>query len=161
VFRRIIGKLLEGVRLRRIGKGEWSADFDIGAREVRAELPNQLPDARALTGAEGISAEVTRLVEIAPAAAILQEWNKLEDRVKAAAALAGLNTQLLPELLRGLVQKGAIQSSTADAILGLRNMRNLAVHAPPGQLTSARATEFVTMADAVTWNFEQNLKKAS
>jgi hypothetical protein len=35
----------------------------------------------------------------------------------------------------------------ADAILGLRNIRNLTVHAPPHRLSAAR--EFISMVEAI------------
>jgi hypothetical protein len=160
IFKRTIRGLLEGVRLRQIKKGEWSADFETAAREVRAELPGfpqrvPLPDET-----WGLDAKTAHLADADPTAAIAQEWNKLEGRVNAIAAQEGIQQQSFPEVLRALVEKGAVQSATTDAILGLRNMRNLAVHAPPDKLTAGQALEFIMMADATTWSLEQNLKKA-
>jgi len=105
--------------------------------------------------------ETEHLVEVAPAAAISQAWSQLEERVAAAAAGAGVTQKLLPEVLRALVEKGMIQPTATDAILGLRNMRNLAMHAPPKRLTSEQAREFITMAEAMMWTLEQNLRSAS
>jgi hypothetical protein len=160
LFRRTIGDLLEGVRLRRIGRGEWSADFEAAAREVRAELPSSIEQPPALAQTQRLQ-EAVRMVDLAPSVAIAEEWNKLEDYVKAIATRSGVQQQVLPEVLRALVEKGVVRSATADAILGLRNMRNLAVHAPPERLTRAQALEFITMADALTWNLEHDLKKMS
>ena len=161
MFKATINSLLGGVRLRRIKKGEWSADFEAAAREVRAEQPSPkrrvpLPDQT-----WWLEAGTMRLVDSDPAAAIAQEWNKLEDRVNVIAARVGVQQQLLPEVLRALVEKGVVQSATMDAILGLRNMRNLAVHAPAEKLTAGQALEFIMMADATAWSLEQNVKKAS
>ena len=74
--------------------------------------------------------ETENLAEIAPATAVSQVWNQVEDRVAAVAARAGITQKHLPELLRSLVEKGVIQSSVGDSVLGLHNMRNVAVHAP-------------------------------
>jgi Domain of unknown function (DUF4145) len=108
-----------------------------------------------------LNEETERLVDISPSAAIAQGWNQLEDRVAAIAAQVGLTQKLLPEVLRALVDSRMIQPTTADSILGLRNMRNLAVHAPPKRLTAEQARDFITMVDATVWALEQNLKSAS
>jgi hypothetical protein len=158
IFRRTISNLLEGVRLRRIGKGEWSADFTAAAQEVWAELPSH-PRQEAHLGE--IDAETVRLADASPAAAISDVWGKLEQRVRSSAAKAGVQQQLLPEILRGLTDKHIIRPATADGILGLRNMRNLAVHAPAERLTSTQAIEFINLAAALMWSLEQELKKTA
>jgi hypothetical protein len=160
IFRPTISGLLEGVRLRRIGKGEWSADFETAAKEVRAELPSPAQDEpeRAVSGL--LNEEMEHLVDIAPAAAISQAWNALEDRVAAIAEQAAVTQKLLPEVLRALVEKDVIQPAAADSILGLRNMRNLAVHAPPKRLTANQAREFITMVEAIDWTLGRSHKTA-
>jgi hypothetical protein len=160
IFRPTVKGLLEGTRLRRIQKGEWSADFETAAKEVRAELPGpvqNLPE----PAISGLREETQHLADIAPAAAVSQAWNQLEERVAAMAAQAGVTKRLLPEVLRTLAEKGVVQPAVSDSILGLRNMRNLAVHAPPKHLTAEKAREFVTMVDAIMWTLEQNLKNTS
>ena len=150
IFKRTINSLLEGVRLRRIGKGEWSADFETAAQEVRAELPGHTAHESAPVESGRIGEEIERLVDIAPAIAISEVWTRLEEHVRTIATRAGIRQHLLPEVLRGLAEKGMIRPATVDAILGLRNMRNLAVHASGERLTRAQAIEFITMADAIT-----------
>jgi hypothetical protein len=152
IFKRSILGLLEGMRLSRITKGNWSADFAAAAKEVRAELPTPVQNTLKPATVDQLSEE---LVDIAPAAAISQAWNQLETCVAGIAADSNVNQKLLPEVLRALVNKGVIQPSAADSILGLRNMRNLAVHAPPNRLTSEQAREFITMAEAIMWTLGQ------
>jgi hypothetical protein len=156
IFKRPICGLLEGIRLSRIKKGEWSADFAAAANEVRAELPTPVQDALKPSTTRLLSEETKLLVDVAPAAAISQTWNQLESRVADIAAGANINQKRLPELLRALVDKGVIKPSVADSILGLRNMRNLAVHAPSDRLTSDQAHEFTTMVEAIMWTLERN-----
>jgi len=129
VFKRPVGHLVEGMRLRRITKSDWSADFEAATNEVRAELPSPAKNATKPAVSGLLNKETEHLVEDAPATAISQGWSQLEDRVAAVAAQAGVTQKLLPEVLRALVEKGMIQPTVTDAILGLRNMRNLAVHA--------------------------------
>jgi len=161
LFKRPICRLLEGIRLSRITKGDWSADFAAAASEVRAELPTPVPDTLKPATTRQLSEETKLLVDIAPAAAISQTWNQLESRVAALAAGANISQKLLPEVLRSLVDKGIIKPSVADSILGLRNMRNLAVHAPSDRLTREQGREFITMVEAIMWALEQNLRSAS
>jgi hypothetical protein len=157
IFRRTISNLLEGVRLRRIGKGEWSADFSAAGQEVRAELPSGAPQ----EAPAEIDAETLHLADVSPAAAIGDVWGELEKRVRGAAVKAGIQHQLLSEIVRGLTEKHIIRPATADAILGLRNMRNLAVHAPAERLTSTQANEFINLAGALMWSLGQELKKTA
>lgn len=159
IFRARLSSLLEGVRLRRIKRGEWLADFETVAQEVRAELPAPAQTASRPHALELLDEETERLIEIAPAAAISQTWNQLEARVASAAARAGVARKLFPETIRALVDKGMVQPAVGDSILGLRTMRNLAVHAPPERLTPKQAREFITMAEAAMWSLEQNLEK--
>jgi hypothetical protein len=113
---------LEGVKLRRIKKGEWLADFETVAQEIRAELPNQAQSPMdAAVGTEvPFEEETERLADAAPAAAVSLVWNQLEGRVAAAAVRAGVTQKRLPEVLRALVDKGIIQSGVRDSVLGLR-----------------------------------------
>lgn len=160
IFRSHLSGLLEGVRLRRVKKGEWLADFETVAQEVRAELPSQgqVPG-QAGRSETSLIDENERLLDVAPAAAVSQAWNQLEDRVTAVANSAGIAQKRLPELLRTLVEKGVIKPSVSDSILGLRNMRNLAVHAPPDRLSATQAREFLTMVEAIIWTLQQDLKR--
>lgn len=160
IFKSHLRGLLEGVRLRRVQKGEWLADFETVAREVRAELPGQDQVLGQAKGSEiSLIEENERLLEIAPTTAVSQAWNQLEDRLTSVASSAGIAQKRLPELLRTLVEKGVIKPSVSDSILGLRNMRNLAVHAPPDRLSTTQAREFLTMAEAITWTLQQSLKE--
>jgi hypothetical protein len=159
VFRTHVTGLLDGMKLRHLKKGEWEADFEEVAQEVRAELP--VPTAIAhdnVQAAASLDRQGDRLIDTAPSAAISHKWNELEGRVAVAANEAGIGQRPLPDVLRALVNKEMIQPAVKDSILGLRNMRNLAVHAPGDRLTSQQAREFVTMAEAAIWSLEQNLR---
>jgi predicted transcriptional regulator len=161
IFRTRITGLLEGIKLKRVKKGDWEADFEAMAREVRAELPSPGAPATASKTSKHVPQEVERLIERAPVAAISLAWNTLEERIAEVAARAGIKQKLLAEILRALEEKGMIQPSVRDAILGLRNMRNLAVHAPLERLTLPHAREFVDMVEATSWSLEQGLKSAA
>jgi hypothetical protein len=49
-------------------------------------------------------------------------------------------------------KRGLIGESTLQAVLGLRVLRNLAVHGTDEDLDSTRALEFLTLADAVLYS---------
>ena len=158
IFRRHFSGLLEGVKLRRVQKGEWLADFETVAQEVRAELPSEgRTTGETVQTQSPLSDETKRLVELAPTAAVSQAWNQLEDRVIAVAANAGIKQSRLPEVLRAMVDKGVIKPSVSDSVLGLRNMRNLAVHAPSDRLTQSQAQEYLVMVEAIMWTLQRSL----
>lgn len=155
LFRRPVVQLVEGMRLRRISRGEWSADFEAQASEVRAELPHPSGNVAYTAAASQLEIKIHDLVEDEPTAAIVQAWRQLEDRVTVVAEQNGVREKRLPEILSALVGQSVIPPSTRHAILGLRSMRNLAVHAPPGRMTTQKAREFITMVEAIMWTLQQ------
>jgi hypothetical protein len=161
IFGRSVVGLLKGMQLRRITRGEWSADFEAAAKEVRAELPSPAQGLPRISISGQLDADTEQLVYVAPDAAISRAWNQLEKRVSDTAAQFGISQKSLPEVLRSLVEKGVVNPSVTDSILGLRNMRNLAVHAPAKQLTQEQAREFITLVEEIMWTLEQNTKKAT
>jgi hypothetical protein len=162
IFKGQLARLLDGVKLRRIKKGDWLADFETQAQEVRSDLPSFSPHlADARNPSATLPEDIERLISVAPVEAVLRTWNEIERKVIAAMSRAGVVQGRFPEVLRALVDKGFIEEATRDSILGLRNMRNLAVHAPVDRLNPTQAREFITMAEAVLWSMEDNLKKAT
>jgi len=155
IYRNSLQSLLEGVRLRQFKKGDWEANFEIGREEVRAftseKTLTNLPESPQLK-------ELESLARTSPDSAILSAWKELETEVMRLARRAGVSERSFLGTLNTLREKGMIESSTRDSILGLRNLRNLAVHAPPREMTTERAQEFATMTSAAIWSMHQNFK---
>jgi hypothetical protein len=96
----------------------------------------------------------------AAAGTILTAWHDIERLLREAAEPVS-NTVPLSKLLDDLVSKGALQPETANGVRGLQQLRNLAAHAPDEEaLPPARVANFTTMATALRWTIEHNLKQA-
>ncbi len=130
-------------------------DFEVTFRE-------ELKEARAEAEDSGIDISGTRLdendqifklVEISPAAAILEAWkrieiaarNKVADLVKDQEALE--KAQRYP--LQYLEISGSLIPSTVEAIRRLRSLRNHAAHGKELGITKTSAIEYVIMANAI------------
>lgn len=144
--------LVHGLRLKKVKRGDWEAEFDEGAAEVRAELPAKAKQAQAsAAAADSIAAELSSLVEASPTEAVLTAWKRLEAEIFSLAGREGVSNHQFMPALNELVQKQAIGPDTRNSIMGLRQLRNLAVHGPSGEVSPGRAREFLTMTDAILW----------
>lgn len=160
IFRRHFTSLFDGVRLRRIEKGEFRAEFEMVAQEILEDLPKmgKVPTAEVLP--HTVQKKIEHLVGVSPLDAILQAWNQVEGKVNAASARARLARGNFPEAVHELVAKGLLQNMTGDSILGLQKLRNLAVHGPPERIAAKEAREFIALAEAAIWSMEENLRRA-
>jgi hypothetical protein len=156
LYRKSLQSILDGVRLRQFKKGDWEANFEIGRQEVRAltfeTTHGQAPESPHLK-------EIESLARTSPDGAILSAWKEVETEVMMLADRAGIKGRSFPDILNALQARGAIETSTKDSIIGLRNLRNLAVHSPPREITTERAQEFATMANAAVWSMKQNFRR--
>lgn len=147
MVRKSIYGLLDGMRLKKLRRGDLEAIFDEAAQEFR-----QLTTSKSVTQVQarsgGLLEELKDTVEISPLEALFVAWNHVERSIQSYAQSHGVKERTLAAKLNRLVEKGVLPPSAKDALLGLSRLRNLAVHAPEGQLTSERAREFLEFADA-------------
>jgi hypothetical protein len=157
MFRRPLVGLVQGLKLKRLKRGDWQADFQEALGEAKREVA-ALP---AVADA-GVSPKLVEVDEAltGPAAvgAMVAAWNQVEAAVGDAAHEAGVTATSFPEQLRTLTAKGALAAPTVDAINGLRHLRNLAVHAPE-PIEPDKVGEFLRMANAVLFALSLNVKK--
>jgi hypothetical protein len=148
--------LVEGLRLSRVKYGDWEAQFD----EVKQGVQQNISAAAPQFVAPALPAHVASHDETSssPTAAILSAWNDLEATVATLASKAGI-TGSLSTMLQELVKRGLVQQGTVDSVEGLRQMRNLAVHAPGGEAPQGRVKEFVTLVEAIRWTLQQEASK--
>lgn len=57
-------------------------------------------------------------------------------------------------MLNELGERNALARPAIKAVSALRQLRNLAVHGSPGEISTARAREFLTMPEAVLLNID-------
>lgn len=79
-------------------------------------------------------------------ARIEQELRRIADGLEPAKALQRMGAHQLAVVAH---QRGRISDQTLNAVSGLSVLRNLAAHGQAGDLDTARALEFVHLADAV------------
>jgi hypothetical protein len=157
MFRRPLASLVHGLKLKRLKRGDWEADFEGALGEAKREVAALLPVVDASATPKLIEAEE---VPSGPAAvgAMVTAWNEIEAAITEAAREAGVTSVRFPEQVRALADKGALAVPTVDAINGLRQLRNLAVHAPE-PVEPEKVREFLRMANAVLFALSLNVKK--
>lgn len=159
MFRAPVTNLFQGLRLRRLKRGDWEADFQETSAEVRREIAALASPATGTGGPTPLVIDDSDLSTGAPAvAAVARAWNQIEALIENTAREAGVTGATFPEKLRALAEKGFLDPSTVDAVNGLRIMRNLAVHSPE-PLAQEKAWEFIEMANGVAFAISMNLKK--
>ena len=153
-----IRNLLDGIKLRKFKHKNWEAEFEETTREIRSELQVTTKDLRR-TG-ESLIEELEYLITSSPTETILTAWNRIEQTVSLLAKKYGIQEYTFLTILNRLVQKNVVGLSTKDSLLGLRQLRNLAVHGINGDVSEARAREFLTMADAILWVISSKIEKS-
>ena len=93
-----------------------------------------------------------------PVAAISEAWRRLEKQIRSLAAVQRLQSKSIGAIVGRLAEKAVIRPATRDALLGLMQMRNVAVHNQHDEVDESRATEFLTMAGAMSWTLEQEAR---
>lgn len=147
LLRRPILNLLEGIKLTKLKRGDWEAEFAATTQELRREMPAA---SKALWGESNeLVAELEPMMRSSPTEAVLAAWNRVESTVHQLGDQHGVRPAGFMPTLNELVQKQVIPEATKDSLLGLRQLRQLAVHGPKGELSEARAHEFLVMADAI------------
>jgi hypothetical protein len=154
--RKPVSLLIQGLRLQKLKGAGWEFEFTRQEEEVQ-RIVAQIPGEKLLTPAPAVVEPPSRA---AGAGAILLAWTELEQLVRKVAGSSRPNAPFT-SLLDELVEKGAVQPGTAEGLRGLQQLRNLAVHAPDDEALSApRVAHFTTMANALRWTIENNLKKS-
>jgi hypothetical protein len=157
--RKPVALLIEGLRLQKLKGAGW--EFEFGKLEAKvqehvAELPAPqnavpaLPAPAPISNAEAMGVIVTN-------------WVGLERTVLDAARerFGERAEKSFRQAVGQLLQAKAITPATADALRGLQQMRNLAVHAPDDKALAERAPHFVTLSEAMRWSLESELKKGA
>ena len=149
----VLRGLVNGLKLKRVKQGDWEAEFDSAAADLLKALPKPRAKRRVTIGGAGsVGAPFDVSVDGSPTGAVLAAWANIERDLHALAEREGVDpNQSFATTLTALTSKGVISSDDANSIMGLRQLRNLAVHGPNGEVPVHRAQEFVAMAEAIRW----------
>lgn len=161
----VLRGLVNGLKLKRLKQGDWEAEFDSQAAELLKVLPasgkGQRQRRLGIGGASSgsVGAPLGSHVEGSPTEAVLAAWANVERDLRTLAESENVDTSAtFAATLEALVTKGALTAADASSITGLRQLRNLAVHGPTGEVPTSRAQEFVSMADAIRWVLSTKLQ---
>jgi hypothetical protein len=110
-----------------------------------------------LSSAASTDRKLLLLAQQSPRAAVVEAWLQIEQRLRALAMSAGLEAKSRPsitELVHSLRPANVITGEAERALLGLSQLRNLAVHAPGEELSTQKAIDFITLAGALLWTLD-------
>ncbi|MFA6019949.1 MAG: hypothetical protein WC722_06775 [Rhodospirillales bacterium] len=150
VFKRSLPNLIE--RVTSLKYGDFEAAFTSQAASVADNISATPSPSPSFVDSNG--EKLLSLAQESPRAAILEAWLQIERKLNILAddkhvdASIRRNSTILINTLR---ETGAISSETERALNGLRQLRNLAVHAPGYELSAQKAIEFVTFSSALLW----------
>jgi hypothetical protein len=146
LFRHSIRALVEKIGSLRIGN--WGADFDNRGAEAAA---TGVPIAARAAHPVPADSEMLELANQSPRLAIIESATRLEAALRNLAdkSLERVENRPPGQLIRELEKNGTIDRNTANSLQGLFVMRNLAVHGPESELTTQRAVDFISLANAI------------
>lgn len=158
LFREQLGKLLDAPLKRlKAGPSGVELEFDRILSEAAAQVepPPQLEPAR-----ESATADLADVAALSPAAAVLDGFARVEEKLRARLRDAGDpradEQRGAIALTRYAGQKQLISPETVEAIRGLAVLRNLAAHGGATDVTPDRAAGFLALVDAVIFTIEQS-----
>lgn len=140
-----IRSLLRGPVTRlRIGpfEAEWSRTVEEVKREVKV--------VSTASGPRGVVDDLWQLAHSDPAAAVLAGHNRLELTLQRRLNVFRDETNTpLPALVKKARRRNFISASTARAIDGMADLRNLAAHDHEAKVTDADAVEYLKLVEAI------------
>jgi Domain of unknown function (DUF4145) len=148
LFRRQIKALLDKVKS--LSWGDAKADFSDRLEEAEVAAEESLPQVTSDETRSGPS-QFEQLLDVYPAAAILESWSHVELAIMERHAALGHpydSRQGVVGAIVRLVRNGAIDQATADSLQELRALRNTAAHsARDGDITVSQAIRFQELAE--------------
>ena len=139
--------------VRRLRAGPVEVEFDQELAEVREELSRspELAAAKSQALTPSLAEELARLAEVSPRSAVLEAYARIEARLIALLASAGVGYGAFrpSALARVARDDGLISDETLTAMEGLSVLRDLAAHNPADDIGVERARDYLALADAV------------
>lgn len=151
IFRKQIALLVD--RIRRMSLGDNSIEFSDRLDKVEAEAEASSPDP-INSSADFLDERTSKLIALSPAAAILDAWKPIDQRVtQACMALhehpspTHIRRAVFSARIKTLLEAGQITQSTYAVLTDLQRLRNIAVHAD--DVSAADAIRFMSLAKRV------------
>lgn len=131
--------------------------WDREIAEVEAEFGEPgLPESPRFDGARP-SEQLAEVARIAPAAAVVQAFARVEAQLRQLLLQADLDPGRgsAMQLARRAQEAGLVQPETVRAIEGIAVLRNLAAHGREAELDEPRALDYLALTDAVIYALTQ------
>jgi hypothetical protein len=143
--------------LKKLKLGELEAEFEKTVREIKDSMDEEIVLKNEKKTYPLSSAEVKRmyyLAEIAPNAAVLEAWKKLELEAKKLIAGRGYdldyNTATPYRLIERILEKAQlIELKKVKVFCELRSLRNKIAHAADFEISTDQAKEYVGLANSL------------
>lgn len=131
--------------------------WDREIAEVEAELGQPGLPGTPPGGEAGPSEELAEVARLAPAAAVIKAFARVEAQLRQLLRDADLDPSRgsAIQLARRAYEAGFIQPETVKAIEGIAVLRNLAAHGHDVGLDESRALDYLTLTDAVSYALTQ------
>jgi len=135
-------------------------EFSQAVRELRKETEEALPEfVEKRSEIEIDSAEIIKLAEVAPRAAVIEAWRKVDNEAQEClkrhdAKTEGIQLRSCP-LERALFLEKIINEAQVEVIKELRKLRNTAVHADEFSFSTEDAIEYIFSAMPLVIHFRK------
>jgi hypothetical protein len=136
--------------------------WEHAASETLEQLPPEAAEQAEKALGGGLAGELTPLAEVSPRAAVMEAFVRIESELRRIAMtpppiaspdqVERMGARQLAVIAH---HEGRISDQSLNAIDRLVVMRNLAAHAPAGEIDTNMALEFVHLADAVMYALGQ------
>jgi len=137
----------------------WDTQF----AQVEADLDvSEPPPASPTERARSVSEQLVEVARIAPGAAVVQAFARIEAQLRLLLLDAGIDPGKgsAVQLARRAHDADLVQQETVKAIEGTAVLRNLAAHGHEGELDEARALDYLALTDAVSYALTQQSRRA-
>jgi hypothetical protein len=126
------------------------------------DVGTDVEDLESLSGEEAMRPKLPENAgEASATSAVQAAWLGLEELVEQVARDTGSLGRNFKNRVAALSRNGILKLETVNSLNGLRHMRDLAIHAPAGEMTLARANQFIRLAEALAWTIKDEATHAS
>lgn len=162
LFRRQVATLLARP-FASLKAGPVEVIWDREIAEVEAELGDPGPPGAPKDGRARPSEHLAEVARIAPPAAVIQAFARLEAQLRQLLVDADLDPGRgsAVQLARRAQDADLVQTQTVRAVEGIAVLRDLAAHGHVTELDEARALDFLALTDAVSYVLTHAGRKGS
>lgn len=137
--------------MKKVKYGEVEVEFDSQLKQIKNEVAAS--NEKQIVIRSLLRADVYRLVDVSPSAAIIEAWKDVihiaEEKAQELAPSDNKARQLRNNPLRHLAYIGALHPRTTEVIRMLQDLRNKAAHAPSHLIDRSNALDFIELSISI------------